>query len=185
VREVALRCTPQNAIAPDTDAVQALSVMNRTGNSRLLVVDKGLLVGIMVEVPATALKTAAFARQVDFFSIGTNDLTQYTLAAERGNDAVAEVGDPYDPGVLRLIQTVCQGAGTALVAVCGELAADTRATPLLVGLGVRELSMTPSAIPEVKEAVRATDLREANQLAAQAVTAVGPDAVKALLTVHL
>ena len=143
----------------------------------------GLLVGIMVEVPATALKTAAFARQVDLFSIGTNDLTQYTLAAERGNDAVAELGDPYDPGVLRLIQTVCQGAGTALVSVCGELAADTRATPLLVGLGVRELSMTPSAIPEVKEAIRATDLREADQLAGQAVTAVGPEAVKALLTV--
>jgi phosphocarrier protein FPr len=144
----------------------------------------GLLVGIMVEVPATALKTAAFARHVDFFSIGTNDLTQYTLAAERGNDAVAAVGDPYDPGVLRLIQTVCQGAGTALVAVCGELAADTLATPLLVGLGVRELSMTPAAIPQVKEVIRITDLREAHRLAAKAVTAVGPDAVKSLLTVH-
>ncbi len=144
----------------------------------------GLLVGIMVEVPATALKTAAFSRQVDFFSIGTNDLTQYTLAAERGNDAVAEVGDPYDPGVLRLIQIVCQGAGTASVAVCGELAADTRAAPLLVGLGVRELSMTPSAIPEVKEAIRTTDLRDAHRLAAQAVAADGPVAVKALLTVH-
>jgi len=144
----------------------------------------GLLVGIMVEVPATALKTAAFARHVDFFSIGTNDLTQYTLAAERGNAAVAEVGDPYDPGVLRLVQTVCQGAGTALVALCGELAADTRATPLLVGLGVRELSMTPSAIPEVKEAIRTTDLHEAHRLAAQAVAAVGPDAVRALLTAH-
>lgn len=144
----------------------------------------GLLVGIMVEVPATALKTEAFARHVDFFSIGTNDLTQYTLAAERGNDAVAEVADPYDPGVLRLIQTVCDGAGTALVAVCGELAADTRATSLLVGLGVRELSMTSSAIPEVKEAIRTTDLSEARHLAAQAVTAVGPEAVKALLTGH-
>ena len=103
----------------------------------------GLQVGIMVEVPATALKTAAFAPYVDFLSIGTNDLTQYALAAERGNHAVAALGDPYDPGVLRLVQSVCDRAGSALVAVCGELAADERAATLLVGLGVRELSVVP------------------------------------------
>ena len=68
-----------------------------------------LQVGIMVEVPAAALKAAAFAPHVDFFSIGTNDLTQYALAAERGNDAVAVLGDPFDPGVLRLVDAVCRG----------------------------------------------------------------------------
>ena len=86
---------------------------------------KASQVGIMVEVPAAALKAAAFAPHVDFFSIGTNDLTQYALAAERGNAAVAALGDPLDPGVLRLIESVCRAAdGRCLVAVCGELAAD-------------------------------------------------------------
>ncbi len=88
----------------------------------------GLQVGIMVEVPAAALKARAFAPHVDFFSIGTNDLTQYALAAERGNHAVAGVGDAFDPGVLQLIDAVCRGAGPrTLVAVCGEMAADERA----------------------------------------------------------
>lgn len=141
----------------------------------------GLQVGIMVEVPATALKAARFAPLVDFFSIGTNDLTQYTMAAERGNDAVAAVGDPYDPGVLRLIQAVCDGSGDALVAVCGELAADDRATPLLLGLGVRELSMSATAIPQVKEVVRSTDLAAARRLAALAIGAEGPDDVRRML----
>ena len=104
------------------------------------------------------------------------------MAAERGNGAVAGLGDPYDPGVLRLIQIVCDGARDALVAVCGELAADDRAAPLLVGLGVRELSMSATAIPQVKEAVRTIDLAAAQRLAARAVTAEGSDAVRALLT---
>jgi phosphoenolpyruvate-protein phosphotransferase/dihydroxyacetone kinase phosphotransfer subunit len=155
----------------------------------------GLQIGMMVEVPAAALKAAAFARHVDFFSIGTNDLTQYALAAERGNDAVAAVGDPLDPGVLRLVEAVCRGAGSSgagssgagpvrggpLVAVCGELAADERATAILVGLGVRELSVAPAAVPVVKDAVRAVDLSAAQALAARAVAADGPDAVRALL----
>jgi phosphocarrier protein FPr len=144
-------------------------------------VPAGLQVGIMVEVPATALKTAAFAPLVDFFSIGTNDLTQYTLAAERGNGDVAALGDPYDPGVLRLVEHVCDGASGALVAVCGELAADPQAAPLLVGMGVRELSVSPLSIPQVKEAVRAVDTGAARGLAALAVDCEGPDAVRALL----
>ena len=86
---------------------------------------EALHVGIMVEVPAAALKAESFAPHIDFFSIGTNDLTQYALAAERGNAAVAALGDPLDPGVLRLIESVCRAAdGRCLVAVCGELAAD-------------------------------------------------------------
>jgi phosphocarrier protein FPr len=129
----------------------------------------GLQVGIMVEVPATALKAAIFAPHVDFFSIGTNDLTQYALAAERGNDAVAELSDPCDPGVLCLIDAVCRGAaGQAPVAVCGEMAADEQATALLVGLGVRELSVTPRAIPTIKQAVRALHSQNATDLSALA-----------------
>jgi phosphocarrier protein FPr len=139
----------------------------------------GLQVGIMVEVPATALKAAAFVPHVDFFSIGTNDLTQYALAAERGNPAVAALADPLDPGVLRLVDAVCRAAGEqALVAVCGEAAADPLAAELLVGLGVRELSTAPPAVPATKQTVRELDASQAAQRAAEALTADGPAAVR-------
>ena len=142
----------------------------------------GLQVGIMVEVPAAALKARAFAPHVDFFSIGTNDLTQYALAAERGNHAVAGVGDAFDPGVLQLIDAVCRGAGPrTLVAVCGEMAADERAAAVLVGLGVGELSVTPRAVPTVKDAVRRIDRADAAAVAATALAADSADAVRSLL----
>jgi len=99
----------------------------------------GLRVGMMVEVPAAAMKIATFLPHLDFVSIGTNDLAQYTLAAERGNPSVATLSDPMDPGVLSLIQHVCHvAAGRVPVAVCGEAAADDTAIPILLGLGVRE-----------------------------------------------
>jgi phosphocarrier protein FPr len=130
----------------------------------------GLHVGVMVEVPAAALKAAVLCAYVDFISIGTNDLTQYALAAERGNAALAALADPWDPGVLRLIDAACRGvAGRATVAVCGEMASDEAAVPLLTGLGVRELSVAPHAIPAVKDAVRATSVNEAAALAARAL----------------
>jgi multiphosphoryl transfer protein len=107
-------------------------------------------VGIMIEVPAAALTAHTF--DVDFFSIGTNDLTQYVLAAERGNPQLSALADPLHPAVLRLVRQVCDtGVPTA---VCGELAADPRATGLLVGLGVRELSVAPPAVARIKQAVR-------------------------------
>ena len=122
----------------------------------------------------------------DSFSIGTNDLTQYALAAERGNDSVADVADPFDPGVLRLLDAACRGAGEqALVAVCGELAADERACALLIGLGVRELSVAPGAVPAIKQAVRGIDIRDAATLAATALAAASGDAVRELLAGHL
>jgi multiphosphoryl transfer protein len=139
----------------------------------------GLEVGTMVEVPAAALKAQAFAPHVDFFSIGTNDLTQYALAAERGNPAVADVGDPYDPGVLKLVEAVCRTG--VPVAVCGELAADDRAAALLVGLGVRELSVTPRAVPVIKQRVRGLDSGRAATLAAAALGADGANAVRRLV----
>jgi len=141
----------------------------------------GLEVGMMVEVPAAALNARAFAPHVDFFSIGTNDLTQYALAADRGNPAVTGLGDPYDPAVLQLVAAVCDGAGDALVAVCGELAADEAAAALLLGLGVRELSAGPAAVPRVKQAVRALDLQGASATARAALAAGSAAAVRALL----
>ena len=138
-----------------------------------------LQVGIMMEVPAAALKAAAFAPHIDFFSVGTNDLTQYTLAAERGNPALAPLADGLDPGVLRLIDGICRAAGDrVLVAVCGELAADEAAIPLLIGLGVRELSVAPPLIPATKEAVRATTVDA--RPAARALDLPGAADVRAL-----
>jgi phosphoenolpyruvate-protein phosphotransferase/dihydroxyacetone kinase phosphotransfer subunit len=130
-------------------------------------------VGIMVEVPAAALLAPALAPQVDFFSIGTNDLTQYTLAAERGNPALSEMADALHPAVLRLVRDVVNAAHQhgKWVGVCGELAGDRLAVPVLVGLGVDELSMNPGAIPYAKAILRAIDLPEAQSLATQALGA--------------
>lgn len=141
-----------------------------------------LEVGIMVEVPSAALKAAAFVPHVDFFSIGTNDLTQYALAAERGNDALAAIADALDPGVLQLVDRVCQAvSGTNVrVAVCGEVASDPVAAPLLLGLGVHELSVAPYAIPLVKHAIRGLELDECRELAEHAVTLAAPREVRAL-----
>jgi multiphosphoryl transfer protein len=142
----------------------------------------GLEVGVMVEVPAIALQAQAVAPHVDFFSIGSNDLTQYTLAAERGNAAVAHLADPLDPSVLRLIAGVVEAAGSqARVSVCGELAGDAAATAVLVGLGVRELSMSPPAIPAVKDAVRSLSASDAEALADLALDQHSARGVRALL----
>jgi phosphocarrier protein FPr len=108
--------------------------------------------GIMIETPAAALLIASFVRRLDFFSIGTNDLTQYTLAAERGNASLADYADALHPVILKLVRQVVDEAHHhgKPVAVCGELAADPVAVPVLVGLGVDELSLAPHAIPNVK-----------------------------------
>jgi phosphoenolpyruvate-protein phosphotransferase/dihydroxyacetone kinase phosphotransfer subunit len=141
----------------------------------------GLEIGIMVEVPAVALKAAAFAPHVDFFSVGTNDLTQYALAAERGNPALATLADPLDPGVLRLIGELCRQAGTVPVSVCGEIAADPLAVPVLVGLGVRSLSVAAPAVAAVKQAVRSLDLAQVTGLAESALRCATAAEVRALV----
>jgi phosphocarrier protein FPr len=144
-------------------------------------------VGIMVEVPAAALAADAFASEVDFFSIGTNDLTQYTLAAERGNERVADLADALHPSVLRLIQAVTESAEAhgKWVGVCGELAAEPLAVPALVGLGVTELSVNPPAIPAIKQAVRQVDFGAAATLASKALRLASADDVRALLASEL
>jgi phosphotransferase system enzyme I (PtsP) len=124
--------------------------------------DPDLPVGVMIEVPSAALIADAFARECDFFSIGTNDLTQYTLAVDRGNERVAHLYDPLHPAVLTLIQHTVRAAERAglPVSVCGEMASNPLAVPLLVGLGIGELSGTPSVVPVTKEIVRALDSSE-------------------------
>ncbi len=141
-----------------------------------------LEIGIMVEVPSAALAASAFAPEVDFFSIGTNDLSQYALAAERGNERVAALADALHPAVLRLIRMTVEAAvplGRA-VGICGEIAADPSAVPILLGLGVRELSAAPPAVPRIKRAVRETDLAGARDLAEVALGLDSAAAVRAL-----
>jgi phosphoenolpyruvate-protein kinase (PTS system EI component) len=117
----------------------------------------------MVEVPSAALVADEFARAVDFFSIGTNDLTQYTLAAERGNPNVAALADSFHPAVWKLIASVVNAAHAhnKWVGVCGEMGGDADAIPQLVRLGVDELSMAPPLIPRAKQIVRALNFADA------------------------
>jgi phosphoenolpyruvate-protein phosphotransferase/dihydroxyacetone kinase phosphotransfer subunit len=142
-----------------------------------------LEVGVMIEVPAAALAAERFAREVDFFSIGTNDLTQYTMAAERGNAELAGLVAGPVPAVLRLVRevTVAAQAQGRWVGVCGELAGEPAAAIVLAGLGVSELSMAGGRIPEVKEALRGIDLATARRLAERALQLESADDVRALV----
>jgi phosphotransferase system enzyme I (PtsI) len=128
-------------------------------------------VGTMIEVPSAALLADVLAREVDFFSIGTNDLIQYTLAADRNNENVANLYHPADPAVLRLIRTVVRAAQREQIEVnvCGEMSGEPLYIPLLVGLGLRQLSATPRKIPEIKRVIRDLTVAEAEQVAEQAL----------------
>jgi phosphocarrier protein FPr len=142
-----------------------------------------LEVGVMIEVPSAALLADRLAEEADFLSLGTNDLAQYTLAAERGNERVAGLADGLHPAVLALIERTARAASARgrWAGVCGELAGDPAATPLLIGLGVLELSMSAPAIPHVKRAVREVDLDAARSLARAAIELASGDEVRELL----
>jgi phosphotransferase system enzyme I (PtsI) len=142
-----------------------------------------LPVGAMIEVPAAALTADKLAKEVDFFSIGTNDLIQYTLAADRTNEAVAALYSAADPSILRLIRAVVEAARPRRlpVNVCGTMGGEPLYAPLLIGLGLRQLSMPPHQLPEVKRVVRAVRLADAEALAAEVLALDTADEVLALL----
>jgi phosphotransferase system enzyme I (PtsI) len=134
--------------------------------------DEKMEVGMMIEVPSAAIIADLLARHVDFFSLGTNDLVQYTLATDRGNERIAHLYEPTHPSVLRLIKLTVDAAHAAGIwtGVCGETAGDIVLTPLLLGLGVDELSCGAGVLPRVKRAVRSLDLSVCKKLAAEALT---------------
>jgi len=135
--------------------------------SQQVTLPSDVLIGIMVEVPAAVVMAAELAEHADFFSIGSNDLTQYTLACDRTNASVADLYNPIQPAVLRQIHQVAVAGNHAgkPVAVCGEMAGNVRLAPLLVGLGVDELSMTPTALPLVRTELARWSSQELSEMA--------------------
>jgi phosphoenolpyruvate-protein phosphotransferase len=168
------------------DEMRGLRALAEEARREMAVRGRGpsdLQIGMMIEVPSAALLAELFLPVTDFFSIGTNDLTQYTLAADRSNAAVAALSDGLHPAVLRLIQMVTEAAPTAgkWVGVCGELAGDELAAPVLLGLGVTELSMNPGLVPGVKAVVRRWTMDAAKRLARQALACSSAEAVRDLV----
>jgi phosphotransferase system enzyme I (PtsI) len=141
--------------------------------------DNDIKIGIMIEVPSAALLSKEFAQEVDFLSIGTNDLIQYLMAVDRGNDLVADLFQEFSPSVVRTIYHVVQEAKKShkSVSLCGEMAADTLAIPLLVGLGLESLSMSPSTIAYAKRIIRSCSMANLNELAKDCLTYVTQEEV--------
>ena len=149
--------------------------------------DKNIEVGIMVEVPAAVAVADQLASQVDFFSIGTNDLSQYTMAADRTNARVSALADAFQPAVLRLIrQTIQAGHAAGIwVGLCGELAGDPLAAPILLGLGLDEFSMNPPSVPTVKQVIRKLTRTDAQALAEQALALDSVEEIRELVKSRL
>jgi phosphotransferase system enzyme I (PtsI) len=129
--------------------------------------NESIEIGIMIETPSSAIMADLLAKEVNFFSIGTNDLTQYTLAVDRTNDKVAKLYNQLSPAVLRLIKMTIDAAHSEgkWVGICGELAGNPLAVPILVGLGIDELSMAPNFIPKIKSIIRLLNYAEVKKIA--------------------
>ncbi len=145
--------------------------------------DENCPVGVMIEVPSAALVADRIAEEVAFFSIGTNDLVQYTVAVDRGNDHVAYLFDPLNLGVLRLIKGIIEAGRQKEIPVslCGEMCGEPLSALLLIGLGLKSFSMTPSAIPDVKRAIRSVSVAKARSVAEEAMSFDTPSQVRGFL----
>jgi phosphotransferase system enzyme I (PtsI) len=144
---------------------------------------RNIEVGTMIEVPSAAMTADILAERSDFFSIGTNDLVQYTLAADRGNERVNYLGQPNHPAVLRFLKMTIDAAHQRGIraAMCGELAGDPSVTPLLLGLGLDEFSMTASSIPQVKRIIRGASMEKCRTLAGKALRSTSYHHVNSLV----
>lgn len=146
--------------------------------------DRTMPVGSMIEIPSAALTAETIVKESDFLSIGTNDLTQYTLAADRGNEKVAYLFDSFHPSVIKLIKMTADAAirNGKYCSVCGEMAGDPLAVPLLLGLGIKNLSVTPFLIPEVKKVIRNLNYKKCHEMALEAKKKKNSKEVVALIT---
>ncbi|HTQ41774.1 MAG TPA: phosphoenolpyruvate--protein phosphotransferase [Polyangiaceae bacterium] len=158
---------------------RAMQEVDAAGHARA----KHIPLGIMIEVPSAVVMADVLAREAEFFSIGTNDLIQYTLAIDRGNRSLAPLASPFHPAILRMIRQVARAASPhgVPVALCGAMASDPLAAVLLVGLGLRELSMEAAAIPEIKEALRRVTTADCERAAEAALGLDTADAVEELI----
>jgi phosphotransferase system enzyme I (PtsI) len=146
-----------------------------------IIFDKDMEVGIMVEVPSAAVMAKDFAAEVDFMSIGTNDLIQYLMAVDRGNDLVSDLYQEFNPVVLRTLKFIIDDAKKTKtpVSLCGEMAADTLAIPVLVGLGLRELSISPSTIPYAKKIIREFESKRAKKMVSKCLKMLTEEEIQA------
>ncbi len=173
-------------IATEHEVLQALELLDQARQELIAegrAFDESMPIGCMIEVPAAALIADALARHLDFFSIGTNDLIQYTMAADRLDHAVNYLYQPLHPGVLRLIDITLKAGRKAgiPVSMCGEMAGEPRFTRLLLGLGLREFSMQPMMLPEVKRIVQSTDVAAVERRARRALRAASAGEVERML----
>jgi len=149
--------------------------------------DEDISVGAMIEIPAAAVIAENIAEEVDFFSIGTNDLTQYTLAVDRGNEKISHLYDSYHPAVLKLIYFIVKAARKTGIpcAVCGEIAGDPVFAPLLLGMGVSALSMTPNCAAKIRYILRHTDTDSVRKLARAVLAEPEPRNIQERLTLFM
>ena len=150
-------------------------------------VDEALEIGIMIEVPSAALNADLLARECDFYSLGTNDLIQYTLAADRGNEKIAYLYEPFNPAVLKLVKATADAAhrNQIWVGVCGEMIADPKAAILLLGFSFDEFSASPASVPDIKIAVRNARYVDAHRVAEQAIRMTSAAEIRAFLAREL
>jgi phosphotransferase system enzyme I (PtsI) len=129
--------------------------------------DEGMEIGVMIEVPSAAMIIDMIAKEVDFVSIGTNDLIQYALAVDRANENVANLYDPLHPAILRFVKRIVNGCHKAgiNVGMCGEMAGDSYYTPILLGLGLDEFSVSPAKIPTIKRVIRSVSFADVQKTA--------------------
>jgi phosphoenolpyruvate-protein kinase (PTS system EI component) len=184
----ALRVTPRGVtrvlIPMVTDRSEILAVRKVIDElARELKTEGPIILGAMIETPAAALTAATLLQEVDFLSIGSNDLTQYTLAMDRGHAELARRTDALHPAVLQLIAAAGRAGEAAgkLVAVCGGVAADLTAVPLLLGLGVRELSVVPASIPAIKRQIGELKLADCQDTAQRCLTLGSAAEVRSLV----
>jgi phosphoenolpyruvate-protein phosphotransferase (PTS system enzyme I) len=166
------------------DLVKQAKTALRTENKPF---DAHLKIGVMIEVPSAAVLAGEFAKEVDFLSIGTNDLIQYLLAVDRGNETVSQLYQEFHPAVLRTIRHIIREAhrNNIPVGMCGEMAGDPLATMLLLGFGLDEFSVIPTILPEIKKIIRSASMREAQKIAAKALTFTTEEEVKNFLQKQL